>query len=223
MMKGDLRALDRVVRIVRELDRYAGFRPGKRPEIPSQATEKIGFTPGLALAEDDEAAWSEDSRAPDFAPMGAPDQGPPPLGALLVAALDIRPETASQATENIDSAPGFSDAEASGDLAAASSAPNRVTDSEQGPPPLDARPEIPAQAIEKVDSAPGISQAEASADVTEPSSRLTPACMSQPEPGPPPLVTPLDTRPEIPAQHLEKTDFTPGVSAWAAWVGFVRL
>ena len=61
MMKGDLRALDRVVRIVRELDRYAGFGGGKRPESRPQPSEKVGFTPGISLPEDEEAALSEQS------------------------------------------------------------------------------------------------------------------------------------------------------------------
>ena len=69
---------------------------------------------------------------------GRPWQLPPPY----------RPEIPSQAIENIDSAPGISHPEASGDLAEASSAPYRVTDPGLGPPPLvtprDIRPEIPA-------------------------------------------------------------------------------
>ena len=104
MLKGDLRALDRVVRIVRELDRYAGFGGGKRPESRPQPSEKVGFTPGLATPEDDEAPLSEDSWEREFAPEAEPEQGPPPLA----TPLDARPEAPSQAIEKIDSAPGLS-------------------------------------------------------------------------------------------------------------------
>ena len=162
MMKGDLRALDRVVRIVRELDRYAGFGGGKRLESRPQPTEKVGFTPGIALADDEEAALSEASWEREFAPMGEPDQGPPPLA----PPLDIRPETPSQGLEKIDSAPGISRPETPDDLiVAAASEPAHagMSDPDQGPPPLvtplDAGPEIPSQSLEKIDSVPGISAA----------------------------------------------------------------
>ena len=162
MMKGDLRALDRVVTIVRELDRYAGFGLGRgaRPESRSQPAEKIGFTPGIAMAAD-EADLGEASWEREFAPLSEPKQQRPPS---MVTPLDAGPETPAQGLDKIDSAPGFSAAEPSVDLIEAGSEPAGagVGQPDQGPPPLatplDAGPETPSQSLGKVDSAPGFSE-----------------------------------------------------------------
>ena len=83
------------------------------------------------------------------------------------------------------------------------------------------RPETRPQAPENIDSAPGLSQAEASEDVVAASSELAPACISQPEQDPLSLITPLDIRPEIPSQGLEKIDSAPGILTARALQGFV--
>ena len=47
MMQGDLQALDRVVKIVGEPDRYHDF--GRAPANPNAATAPIAASPALAL------------------------------------------------------------------------------------------------------------------------------------------------------------------------------
>ena len=91
-----LRAVDRVVKVVRELDRYHGFVPGRA--LPRR--------------------W--DVEAPDDAPAGALYRAPATarFGASFAAAmtgraefaaarLDTRPEIPAQEPEKIESAPGF--------------------------------------------------------------------------------------------------------------------
>ena len=165
MSGGNLGAVDRVVKIVRELDRYHGFSAADRrshtrrieakaagplalaadrPEMAPQSLERIESAPGNALVP--AASNPEDAalrRDPAFAFPLAPAQTVP---------LTDRLEAPSQEPDRVQSAPGngrapiFSSDEAAGLAAPAQNrADARPTD----------RPEMAPQRLEKIESAPG--------------------------------------------------------------------
>ena len=166
MTGANLKAVDRVVRIVRELDRYHGFQtavgrrprlkpvaeraitfgaePDDRPAIPLQDLGKIDSALGIlaiAAASDTEPARS---RAP---------AEPVPAVSPSCAEPDSRPEIPPQDLGKADSAPGIlTVAQAcDADLAPAETVPAA---SLRCAAPTE-RPEIPAQPLEKAQSAPG--------------------------------------------------------------------
>ncbi len=127
MSPTNLRAVDRVVRIVRELDRYHGFSAAERrlpeasrpeaaaeddlafegwldgPENPSQDLENIKSASGSAALSPAEAR-----REGETAPQAKSFLETPPQGALAPEArMDGRPEYSAQELEKIDSAPGY--------------------------------------------------------------------------------------------------------------------
>ncbi len=162
----NLKAVDRVVRIVRELDRYHGFQPavrqrsrlepafeevialGAEPDsrlaLPPQGFGEAQSAPGVASG-----ILNSQAESPDLVPSPSKDA---PAGtdiASLASAGESRPENSPQGPEKVKSAPGISivaetcDAPAEPDPAA--SLPYAASNK---------RPEIPAQPLEKAQSAP---------------------------------------------------------------------
>ena len=167
----NLKAVDQVVKIVRELDRYHGL---------SAVAGRRRFEPD-ALAAPDEATVAYGGAFVCRAEWAAADDED-----LALAGADARPENPPEAIEKIDSAPGEIETspatqnplalpglltrgsrgegrgEGPGRLAAESHpAPHPSllpVNGEKGradAPAGDARPENPPEAIEKIDSAPG--------------------------------------------------------------------
>ncbi|MBV8103180.1 MAG: hypothetical protein JO223_00840 [Hyphomicrobiales bacterium] len=167
MTGANLGAVDRVVRIVRELDRYHGFQPavGQRlrlepaaddaiafgaeprglPALPPQDAEKAQSAPGIASG-----ILNFQADSPDLVLSLSKDAPARPDIAALASADESRPENSPQCPEEVESAPEnpiaseACDAEAQPIPAAStlSATPNE-------------RPEIPAQMLEKAQSAPG--------------------------------------------------------------------
>ena len=155
MSPANLKAVDQVVKIVRELDRYGGAfaaewaRP-KAPPLEAPSDEDAAFAsawlygPVAALAERGDAVADRVYKA---------------------AASGARPGNSAQGFENVESAPGI----ATGPVAALHS-PSRhgrphgrptergdaVNDRVYKTGGAGERPENPAQGLEKVESAPGI-------------------------------------------------------------------
>jgi hypothetical protein len=159
----NLKAVDQVVRIVRELDRYHGFQPAVRqrsrlepapeefialgPEpdsrlaLPPQGFSEAQSAPGVASGILNSQAESSDLvLSPSKDAPASPD---------IASAGESRPENSPQGPEKVESAPGIStvaetcDAPAEPDPAA--SLPYVASNK---------RPEIPAQPLEKAQSAP---------------------------------------------------------------------
>jgi hypothetical protein len=131
MSPSNLKAVDQVVKIVRELDRYGGAfavewaRPEASPlEAPTE--EDVAFA----------KAWLDDAELAD-------DEG------------DDRPEIPLQSLEKIESAPGNSPAPHSLSSEAGRAPFSPAKAGERAAPAGADRPEIPAQSLEKVESAPG--------------------------------------------------------------------
>jgi hypothetical protein len=179
----NLKAVDRVVRITRELDRYHGFFPGERRavrdereveakaeeprrllacrlELPPQTLEKPQSAPGDGMTTDCHPHKSEDH--PEWPGASAPGNDsafcsladPAMTPSALDTTLTARPEMASQALENAQSAAENDTAPNSLNDAFAS-----LVDRAQAPRALDAtltaRPEMAPQTLEKPQSAPG--------------------------------------------------------------------
>ena len=128
-MKGlNLKAVDRVVKIVRELDRYHGFAAASRhvqdprrleasPQSPLALTpplserlekalhrlDKIGFAPGNGMSPEDPV--SEALAEPSALRLEASEEIPPVPAA---SAID-RPKKSLQSLDKVDSAPGNGD------------------------------------------------------------------------------------------------------------------
>ena len=185
MSATNLKAVDQVVKIVREFDRCHGFFPAARRRAepglnpPAEGTTdyagSLTFCARFATERIEEIGFD----GQDEVPLGPPQQGQGEgLGRL--ADDDERPQFPPQAIEKIDSAPGQiapSPAtqiplaplqrgegwgEGLGGLAAAASRPAPPPALDPGAvllpvnvPAADNRPEIPPQALEKIDSAPG--------------------------------------------------------------------
>ena len=132
MSPTNLKAVDQVVKIVRELDRYGGAFAAEwaRPEAPwleAPAEEDVAFA----------KAWLGDAE-------------------LESEGGDDRPENPPQGLENIEYAPGFLQTpEARADAGAASDRRPAREAALRGPV-AEGRPEMLLQGFEKIESAPGI-------------------------------------------------------------------
>ena len=124
MTGANLGAVDRVVRIVRELDRYHGFHPAVRqrprrepaaeeaiafgaeprglPALPPQDAEKAQSAPGIASG-----ILNFQADSPDLVLSLSKDAAASPGIAALTSADESRPEIPAQDPEKIDSAPGI--------------------------------------------------------------------------------------------------------------------
>ena len=218
----NLKAVDRVIRIVRELDRYHGFVAAERrlPD-PRTADRRPGAAAeGAAAFACDASLSSEELEGIDFIPglataLEAADPAARPEAPTSVSperrshALDRRLEQRSAATTLSKPCP-----EETAKLAsrrAAPSAPEKSAPTNGPAPGRDARPQNPSQRIEELEFAPGI-----------PDARETPAGVDGAQeprasagPGPQPdRSAPLDGRPEKPPQDFEKVEFAPR-NGWA--------
>ncbi len=214
MSGANLKAVDRVVKIVRELDRYHGFFPAARRRLAPDSLAASGLD---ALPEGPEA----DVRALAWQ-MGLALHAERPLPAAL-AGLDpdeSRPSLAAAETLSTERArPNFYARFRRHDEADVPAAPERTGR------PSGERPEIPLQGLENVDSAPesplsptrrGEGRGRLAADARQapppgldPGANLLPAIPgSSPgrEKGRP-------ERPENPTQGLENVD--SGLGGWA--------
>ena len=232
----NLKAVDQVVKIVRELDRYHGL---------SAVAGRRRFEPD-ALAAPDEATVAYGGAFVCRAEWAAADDED-----LALAGANARPENPPEAIEKIDSAPGEIETspatqnplalpglltrgsrgegrgEGPGRLAAESHpAPHPSllpVNGEKGradAPAGDARPENPPEAIEKIDSAPGdsLSPLQRGEGWGEGPGRLA----AESHPAPHPSLLPVngekgradasagDARPENPPEAIEKIDSAPG-------------
>src|SRR5271166_350036 len=198
MSGANLRAVDRVVRIVRELDRCHGFiaadrrpvrdahrleaqaqaplaRAADRREMAPQQTENARFAPGNGMAPD---ALDEATRFAESA------QDP---GAPLTDRVDRAPQKPAQFAPGNGTARNTLDA-----LIAAQD----LTDA-----PLTDRPEMAPQAPEKAQMAPGNGVA---SNALAEAGRL-----ASPPQDPLSLNAPLTDRPEMAPQQPEKAQFAP--------------
>ncbi len=149
----NLKAVDRVVRIVRELDRYHGFQPAVRQrsrlELASEEVLALGVEPDSRLALPPQG-FGEAQSAPGVASGILNSQAESP-DLVLSPSKDAPagPENSPQGPEKVKSAPGIltvaetRDAPAEPDPAA--SLPYAASNK---------RPEIPAQPLEKAQSEP---------------------------------------------------------------------
>jgi hypothetical protein len=209
MSGANLKAVDRVVKIVSELDRYHGFaafvgrrRPEPRLDAPAEGATTYGaalvcqarFAPG----DDEEIEFERNTQFP-LAPHQRGEGWGEGLGRL--ATVGARPQIPPQAFERVDSAPGLATSPETSDLAAQSSllrdathcvAPRYEGGEVQSAAAAadDNRPQNPAQGLEKVESAPGIATSPPAEDA----------------------LAPAHNRPEIPAQDLEKVGSAPGIA-----------
>jgi transposase-like protein len=168
----NLRAVDRVVRIVRELDRYHGFAAVEKrvPETPRVEALPGARTRPATVDPEGAGQMGSDRRSQfPFSSLHWDDLLPVDgdKGASAAPADDERPENRLQDLENLESAPGTAAAPeaegAPGDLASRGSQEARHNppgaDSVADAGPVDGldRPEIPPQGLEQVESAPGVS------------------------------------------------------------------
>ena len=214
MSPSNLKGIDQVVKIVRELDRYGG-----------------------AFA----AEWAR-PEAPPIRRPGARTSKDASLNVNLAPARDDRPENLAQRLEKVESAPaqfplaplqrGEGWGEGPRRLAAAAYRPaphpNLLpVNGEKGPLGAssgDARPENPAQRLEKVESAPGIAPAAMAGADAGPSIANVAAHGSRPRAPTDCLARPPqgqgfaaagssgDARPENPPQRVEKVESAPGIA-----------
>ncbi len=226
MSGGNLQAVDRVVKIVRELDRYHGFiaadrrsrndeakegalaLAAHRPEMAPQRPEKMESAPGNAAVPG--ASNPKDAalrRDPAVGSPLAPAQGPLALDAPLTDRLDLAP----QQPEKAQSAPENGMATDSSDEAFASPlAP--AQDPHASDAPLTDRLDMAPQEPEKAQSAPGSGVAPDSPDEAFPSRLAAPAQ------DPLALEALLMRRIEIAPQALERPESVPrnGIGAESA-------
>ncbi|RBP12864.1 hypothetical protein DFR50_11353 [Roseiarcus fermentans] len=232
MTDANLKAVDRVVRIVRELDRYHGFAaaerrrsgPAPRPlQPPAQAIASYG--PALVCVarlatEGVDTARFEQGAALVLASPEQGEGGPSrddlaraPRAAL--AERDDRPTFPPQVAETMDSAPGYAAAVAS------RAAERRETAGSPGAGVVDAgaeaafagrddRPTSPAQVAETMGCAPGSAAAVGAAERREtagsPGAGVVDAGAEAERPN-------RDDRPQNPPEAVEDIDFAPGVAA----------
>ncbi len=193
MSGANLRAVDRVVKIVRELDRYHGFfasqrrvlpdaprlehedrlaldpPPTARPDMAPRALEKTQTPPGNGAARD---AWDPEDAAPIRGEASASGlETPAQEFFALDAPLNDRPEMAPQAAEEAESAPGNGAASEASDPEDAAPIPDEAFASGL---------ETPAQESLAFDASPA-------------------------------------NRPETAPQELEKAQIPPGNGTVAAW------
>ncbi len=204
MSPSNLKAVDQVVKIVRELDRYGGAFAAEwaRPaasRLDAPAEEDVAFA----------KAWLSD-------------------GELESESSDDRPETPAQCLENIESAPGLLQTpEARADTGAASDGRPAREAALRGLA-AEGRPEIPLQGFEKIESAPGfvplaplspsrdgrLSTPYARGEGWGEGLRQPPIFSSAPHPSLLPVNAEkgfVGARPENPTQSLEKVQSAPGI------------
>ncbi len=193
MSPTNLKAVDQVVKIVCELDRYGGAFAAEwaRPEVsPRTIPVSQPGDPGLDDAED----------SPAFLVAALPPGQSPGVGDAVddrvykVAGTGERPENPAQHLEEVDSAPGVSTPVAALPSGQSPGVGYAVSDRVYKPLGAGERPENPAQSPEKIDSAPEVADR-----VYKPVG--------------------ADVRPENPAQTSEKVDSAPGVSTPVSALG----
>ncbi len=215
-----LRGVDRVVKVVRELDRYHGFVPGRaRPRRwDAQAPDDFeGY---------DDAPAESLHRAPATARFGASFAAAMTCRAeFAVAGLEAyppsrggyehgpRPEEPAKQASRRTCAPVsvLRDASPCGDAPQDEVGEVAILGS-------DARPEIPAEAPEKIESAPGfgatwragVRDAEAAAAATPPERDDLEARPRGHDSGPAPAAAESGERPEISPQRVENPHSAPG-------------
>ncbi len=147
MSPTNLKAVDQVVKIVRELDRYGGAFAAEwaRPDASGE-----GFSgsrtacPGLEAPTEADVAFAKAWLSEDEAARESSDD---------------RPEIPLQSLENIENAPGISANPAAALPPGLSAGVGDAVDDRASDAPVDNRPgtpEIPAQGLEKAQSAPRI-------------------------------------------------------------------
>ncbi len=220
MSGGNLRAVDRVVKIVRELDRYHGFVAAGRSCGEARRVEAEGplalVADRLQLPSDASPRHPRESGDPDRQPLSSPTGWRvAPMSAAVgwtpvftgVTTLDgpnshpdgepgsaDRPEMTPQSFEIIESAPGNALVRAASDEAFASPlAPAQVPTAA----PLADRLEMLPQNVEKIESAPGNGAAERSSDAVI-------RCREAPAQNPLAPDAPLMRRIEVQPQALER-------------------
>ncbi len=228
MSMTNLGAVDRVVKIVRELDRYhglsavAGRRRFEPDELaaPDEGTVAYG---GAFVCRAEWAAADDEDLVLEYGtqdPLALPESSLWNKAARSPAA-DERPENPPQRLEKIDSAPGqIAPGPAAQDPLALPGlltpgprgdgrANLRPADGQTGEGPArHARPEISPQPLEIVESAPGILESPGDADAARGETRVS--APTEPGPPAPPAAAPADVRPENPPQRFEKIDSAPG-------------
>ena len=156
MSPTNLKAVDQVVKIVRELDRYGGAFAAEwaRPEVsPRIIPVSQPGDPGLDDGED----------SPAFLVAALPPGQSPGVGDAVddrvykPAGAGERPENPAQPSEKVDSAPGISTLVAALPPGQSPGVGDAVDDRVYKVAGAGERPENPAQRLEKVDSAPGVS------------------------------------------------------------------
>ncbi len=217
MSPSNLKGIDQMVKIVRELDRYGG-----------------------AFA----AEWAR-PEAPPIRRPGARTSQDASLNVNLAPARDSRPQNLAQRLEKVQSAPGIASAPMAGadagpsiaNVAARWTRPRAATDCVARPPEGqgfaaagssgDSRPENPPQRLENVQSAPGTASAAMAradagpsiANVAAHGTRPRNATDSVARPpeglGFPAAGSSGDARPENPSQRLEKVESAPGIASAA--------
>ncbi len=155
MAPTNLKAVDQVVKIVRELDRYGGAFAAEwaRPEASraEPGNRSLAFRPG------------RDDRPQNPAQHLAKVKSAPRSGATLGAHADMgagtndRPGNPAQHLEKAESAPGGATLVAALPPGQSPGVGDAVDDRVYKPAGAGDRPGNPAQSLEKVDSAPGVS------------------------------------------------------------------
>ena len=228
MSGANLQAVDRVVKIVRELDRYHGFAAAERWGLPDAPRSARGSRPRGhgAACRPDSANDARGDRARKCHGPGNP--GPrdlaPSATAPVASALDpaeappISPQMAPQRLEKIESGPGNGMApEASGPtrygrrdgvFASASTRPAKLRIAVETPP---VRPQMAPQRLEKIESAPGNGMAPEAPDPQDMVHGATALASALDPAGRTPLaVEAPPTSPEMAPQKLEKMESAPG-------------
>ena len=209
MSPSNLKAVDQVVKIVRELDRYGGASAAEwaRPHTSPRITVR-----GLDAPAEEDAAFAR-------AWLCGDEPAPPDAEADADRVGLERPQDPAQASENVNSAPGnWTGAKPSDGPPDAETAPIVLSPSKDIPSlskdaPVNAegsvpgsaeRPENPAQASENVKSAPG--NGTGRDDFGRPDPDAAPRANA--EAG---AVPASDGRPENPTQGLENMESAPGL------------
>ena len=205
MSPTNLKAVDQMVKIVCELDRYGGAFAAEwaRPEVsPRTIPVSQPGDPGLDDAED----------SPAFLVAALPPGQSPGVGGAVddrvykPAGAGERPENPAQPSEKVDSAPGISTLVAALPPGQSPGVGDAVDDRVYKVAGTGERPENPAQHLEEVDSAPGVSTPVAALPSGQ-SPRVGYAVSDR-------VYKPLGAgeRPENPAQSPEKIDSAPEVA-----------
>jgi hypothetical protein len=219
---GNLRAVDRVVRIVRELDRYHGFAAAEQRRLPEAPRGEAPLHPPQfeALLADriPQLRAIAASNPPDltkYSPARAADLAMLLTGPLPDAPPAGGPEKAAEPLETIGSAPGNGVAPKASSLRTAGSEAGAASPAFDGPakgalaqeaPPAGG-PEKAAEPLETIESTPGNGMAPEASDRVAAASAapgLDPAAQR-----PLALVAPAISCPEKTAEGLETVESGP--------------